>query len=87
MKHRIAQYVPQVRGCYGPRLWVQIDDYDLKRFCELLSVWTGPVDQKSENEHYWYCYEFPFDTMESDWMQRALARLNVRIIKEGEEYE
>lgn len=87
MARQVAQYVPELKGIYGPRLWVRADSSKLKEFCELTNVWTGPVQKKVENDWHWFCYEFPFGAWERDWLQVALSRLNVQIIKEGEDYE
>ena len=85
IKNRTIQLVPEVKGCYGPRVWIEASDQTLNSILTVLSVWPGPTDTKSDVINgilsYWYCYELPLDFMNKNnyvW-SNLISRLNITI--------
>lgn len=82
---RVIQLVPEIKGCYGPRVWVEASDQTLNNIFKILSVWPGPTLTKSEvigsTQSYWYCYELSFGFLGTDVWRNLISRMNV-IIKE-----
>ena len=75
MRH--VRYVPEVKGCYGPRLWVDRNDRELVEFLKLICIWGGPVNTRVMGEKYELCYELPLGTFKNDLWHMASLKLGL----------
>lgn len=82
----IIKLTPEVRGCYGPRVWVLASNQELNSIFKVLSVFGTPTDQQVRacggNPSYEKCYELPFGFTSTDIWKNIVSRLNL-IVKEG----
>ena len=78
---RTARYIPEIRGCYGPRLWVDQADRELVEFLTLISLWGGPVNYENlEDGKRNILFELPFGTFENTLWQMAVSRLDLCLV-------
>lgn len=78
-RKRNIRLVPEVKGCYGPRVWVDISDQTLSSILTVLSVWPGPTSTRHRDLIYEYCWELPFGFTNTDIWQKLISRLNITI--------
>lgn len=76
---RIVHYIPEIKGCYGPRLWINTADTELVGFIKLLSVWGGPTDISANPNQCFALYELPIGTFENPLWQTAISRLEAHL--------
>ncbi len=74
---RTIRFIPEVKGCYGPRFWVDRNDRELNEFFKLVCLWGGPVSAYTTCDKYELCYELPFGILENSLWQIAASRLDL----------
>ena len=78
---RKVEFIPEVKGCYGPRLWIPEDCEDLRNFVKLICLWGGPVNTRVMGDYRCSCYELPLGTTDCLTFKLALERLNIELIQ------
>lgn len=86
-KKRIINLIPEIKGCYGPRVWVDCADTELRSIFTVLSVWGGPTDTRGGNINGEYTYqalwEFPFGFLGTDIWRNLIYRLNIAVVEDN----
>ena len=84
---KLIHYIPEIRGCYGPRLWIDQTDSELVSFIKLICLWGGPTDYSVNQNQRFGLYELPIGTFESLLWQIATSRLEVCLTQDPLEDE
>ena len=77
---RLINYIPEIKGCYGPRLWIDLSDTELVNFIKLICLWNGPIDYSVIIDRQLGLYELPLGTFENTMWQTAMSRLDLCLI-------
>ena len=78
---RVIQYIPEIKGCYGIRLWVPTNDTALSAFVKLICLWGGPTDFRDTDRGHEELYELPLHTEECRLWKLACERLNIEFVQ------
>ena len=76
---RTIQLVPEIKGCYGPRVWVSASDAELRSILLILSVWPNFTLTRSKDCDYELCYELPFGFTETHIWRNLISRMNIEV--------
>lgn len=79
---KIIHYIPEIKGCYGPRLWINQEDTELASFIKLICLWGGPTDYSANHNQRFGLYELPLGTFENPLWQIAVSRLGVSLTQD-----
>lgn len=80
---KLVRYIPEIKGCYGPRLWVDKTDKELCEFLKLICLWGSPVAIQGTGDKYECCYELPIGTFDNSLWRTAMHRLELRLVEDG----
>lgn len=78
-KKRVIKLTPEVRGCYGPRVWVSASDAELRSILVVLGVWPSFTLTRSTDTDYELCYELPFEFTTTQIWKNLISRMNITI--------
>jgi hypothetical protein len=78
---RLVHYIPEIKGCYGPRLWIDQADVELINFVKLICLWGGPIENSVTLNQQLGLYELPLGTFENTLWQLAVSRLEICFTK------
>jgi hypothetical protein len=78
---RTISYIPEIKGCYGLRVWVPTADKELTDFIKLICLWGGPVDHRDTARGDEALYELPMRTEENKLWKLACNRLDIEFVK------
>lgn len=82
MKTTTITLVPEIKGCYGPRVWVSASNKEACSILSILSVWPSFTDTRAKDNDYERCYELPFGFTETYIWYNLISKLNLIVNKE-----
>lgn len=78
-KKRIIRLVPEIKGCYGPRVWVPASATELRSIFVVLGVWPNYTDTRNTHDEYEVCYELPFEFTTTRIWKNFISRMNLTV--------
>lgn len=78
---RIITYIPEIKGCYGLRIWVPVEDKELVAFIKPICLWGGPTDRRKASDSYEVLYELPCDIENNFLWKLACERLSIEFVR------
>lgn len=81
----VIKLVPEIKGCYGPRVWVSAADEDACNVLRVLSVWPNYTDTRSRDNNSERCYELPFGFIHTGLWHAFITRMDILVRLDGED--
>ena len=78
---RIIQYIPEIEGCYGMRVWVSTSDSALCTFIKTICLWGSHTDCRKTCDGYEVLYELPHGITNNFLWRLACERLNITFVR------
>lgn len=78
---RVIQYIPDINGIYGIRLWVQTTDTELLAFLKPICLWGGPTNGRWVGDTQEVLYELPLGTKNNPLWKKACSYFNIELVE------
>jgi hypothetical protein len=78
---RVIQYIPEIKGCYGMRVWIPANDRELLTFIKAICLWGSHTDYRKTPEGYEVLYELPADITDNFLWRLACERFNITFVR------
>lgn len=78
---RVIQYIPEIKGCYGMRVWIPANDKELLTFIKTICLWGDYTDCRKTQEGYEVLYELPTDIKDNFLWRLACGRFNITFVR------
>ena len=78
---RAIQYIPEIKGCYGMRVWIPANDRELLTFIKAICLWGSHTDYRKTPEGYEVLYELPTGITDNFLWRLACERFNITFVR------
>ena len=79
---RTLQYIPDINGIYGIRIWVPATDHELLAFLKPICLWGGPTNSRWVDNTQEVFYELPLSTAtENPLWKQACSYFNIKLVE------
>ena len=78
---RVIQYIPDINGIYGIRIWVPTTDKDLLTFLRPICLWGGPTDSRWVGDIQEVMYELPLGIKDNPLWKKACTYFEIELVQ------
>lgn len=78
---RNLQYIPDINGIYGIRIWVPTTDQELLAFLKPICLWGGPTNSRLVDDTQEVLYELPLGTAKNPLWKKACSYFNIELVE------
>lgn len=79
---RTLQYIPDINGIYGIRIWVPTTDQALRAFLLPVCLWGGPTNSRLIGDTQEVLYELPLGIANNPLWKKACSYFNIELVEE-----